>query len=165
MSSELELSFKAEPYKVVDYTNINTGMETVPYQPFNPSNGPSSPNSPNTPSLIEVEISQTELNAKLCEIVYFDENAIEKFLISLVLMLMGIEHAFLGYKHFRQTMFLSGAMFAFTASYFAILNKTFGTIVMTPQASLGVAGCCQLWLDYTSMVDLCLGYFLTGVFI
>lgn len=102
---------------------------------------------------------------EFCKTIQFDEHLIEKSIIVILLMLMGIEHAFLGYKHFRQTMFLSGAKFAFIATYFSLVNKTYGNIIMTPQASLAIAGCGSIIVGLlTSMIDYA-GLFLTGFYL
>lgn len=95
----------------------------------------------------------------------FDDLKIEKIVLIVLIALCSIEHAFLGYRHFRQTMFLSGAMFALITSYFMVLDKTISNVHITQPAALALAGAIgTIFGLITSMVDY-LGLFLTGFYL
>ena len=137
-------------WKMADLENLQKSNRFLNLQNINPSS---------------LEEYHSMMKKKLCEIIYFDENSIMRFSLAIILMLLGIEHAFLGYKHFRQTMFLSGAMFAITATYFSIIGQQIGTVLMTQQAALAIAGCVSIIAGLlTSMIDY-VGLFLTGFYL
>jgi len=95
----------------------------------------------------------------------FDDLKIEKIILIVLIAVCSIEHAFLGYRHFRQTMFLSGAMFALITSYFMVLDKTISNVHITQPAALALAGAIgTIFGLITSMVDY-LGLFLTGFYL
>ena len=108
------------------------------------------------------EVLEKELN---CEIIYFDEKAIMKYAIALILLLIGLQHAFLGHRHFRLTSFLSGLLGVFIISFSSLSNRSFGdnfaissTTALIISTIAGVAGGL-----ITSMVDY-VGLFLSGFY-